>query len=86
MVDEAKGQNLSKVAFVLAKIMNTVEIITDEFGIRIKDLGEKSFMMDREDLSIIVNENTVFDIISGSKKNLLKPVSFGSAASLVHKT
>ena len=86
MVDEVKGQNLSKVAFVLAKMINTVEIITDEFGIRIKDLGEKSIMMDREDLSIIINENTVLDIISGNKRNLLKPISFGSAASLVHKT
>ena len=72
--------------FLLAKIINTVEIMTDEFGIRIKDLGEKSIIMDRSDMALILNENVELDIIPGNKKNLLKPIGLGSAASLVHKT
>ena len=71
---------------MLAKIINTVEIITDEFGIRIKDMGEKSLIMDRTDMALVLNENIELDIIPGNKKNLLKPIGLGSASSLVHKS
>jgi len=67
----------------LAKIINTVEVLTDEFGIRIKDFGEKSIMVDREEIALVLNENIGLDIIPGNKKNLLKPIGLGSAASLV---